>query len=189
MIAQTLVNLGEVVHHRGGLDQAEASYQEALAIFRELGDKGGMAFALAQLGKVELARNDVDKADTLLTESLALRVQVGDKLAIVETLEGLAAVACERGQTAAGVRLFGSTEALRRSLGTPLPASYAGERELTLAAARNFLDEPTFRHEWDRGQSFSLSQAISEASGVHRAPKKSVHVAAAHVLSLPARER
>lgn len=177
MIAHTLGNLGEVKHHQGGLEEAEASHQEALSIFRELGDKGGMAFALAQLGKVSLARNDVNRADTLFTESLALRVQVGDKPAIVETLEGLAAVACERGETAAGVRLFGSTEQLRRSLGTPLPASYMRERELTLAAARASLGGPTFRHEWDRGRAMSLSQAISEANAVHHAPK-SVNMAA-----------
>jgi predicted ATPase/class 3 adenylate cyclase len=170
MIAQTLVNLGEVVHHQGGLEQAEASYQEALSIFRELGDKGGLAFALAQLGKVALARNDINGANELLTESLALRVEVGGRLAIVEGLEGLAAVVCARGDAAAGVRLLGATEALRRSLGLPLPASYAHERELTLAAARAVLGETTFQQEWDCGRALSLDQALSEANEVNHGP-------------------
>jgi predicted ATPase len=173
MIAHALTALGEAVHYQDDLARAEELYQEALALHHELGETLGTALALDQLGKVALARNDTMTASTLLTESLVLRRDVGDKSAVIESLEALAELAGLRGDTARGVLLFGASEALRLTLGAPLPPSYTAERERALAAARAVLSDADFAAAWNRGQTLSLQQAIAEALTLHHAPVKS----------------
>jgi tetratricopeptide (TPR) repeat protein len=162
MTAHALANLGEVRHLQGDVLQAEALYQEALTLFRELGEKRGIAFALLQLGKVKLAQSDLDQATERFVESLTIRREVGEKPAIIESLEALAGIASRRGDAALAVRIFAAADAHRLTLGPPLAASYSGEREQVLADARHFLGEAAFAEVWTRGQVLSLEESVTE---------------------------
>ena len=55
MEAEALTRLGEVCHRQGHHDQAAGYHQEALALFREIGDRGGEADALNGAGETLLA--------------------------------------------------------------------------------------------------------------------------------------
>ena len=58
MTAHALAALGEAVHHQGDVDRAEPLYQEALAHYRELSEKRGVAFAPGPARKLAQSRDD-----------------------------------------------------------------------------------------------------------------------------------
>jgi tetratricopeptide (TPR) repeat protein len=159
--------LAEIVHLQGDISDAERRYQEALSLFREVGEKRGAAFALYQLGRVDLERNDTIRASENFSESLALRQDAGERATIIDSLEGLADVAYKRGDLARAVRLFAATEALRISLGILISSAYGEERNLILTTARSSLGESGYAREWARGQSQSIDEAIVEALNVN----------------------
>src|SRR5262245_65430993 len=81
----------------------------------------------------------------------------------IPALEGLAGVAVTQGLAEQGARLFGASEALRESMGWPLPPVSRADYERDVAAARAQLDEAAFAEEWAAGRALTLEQAIAEA--------------------------
>jgi hypothetical protein len=66
-----------VVYSRDDLGRAAQLTEEAVALMRELGDKGGVALGLCNLGWVALLQNDLDKAAEIFRESLASAWDLG----------------------------------------------------------------------------------------------------------------
>jgi DNA-binding NarL/FixJ family response regulator len=81
----------------------------------------------------------------------------------ISVLEGLAGAAATQGLAEHGARLFGATEALRESLGWPLPPISRADYDREIAAVRAQLEEATFAAAWAAGRALSLDQAIAEA--------------------------
>ena len=90
-VALSLINLG-VVLLAEGLDkdvrekrsdtlyaQAQALFEESLAIRRDLTDRPGIAECLVHLGEVEHCRGNYTKADYLYQQSLEICRELGDK--------------------------------------------------------------------------------------------------------------
>ena len=75
---------------RQGYDlQASQTYQKALVIYRQLGDKAGEAQTLNNLGEVY---NELDRdrqALEVLQPALSLRQQLGDRAGVGETLDNI----------------------------------------------------------------------------------------------------
>jgi predicted ATPase/class 3 adenylate cyclase/DNA-binding CsgD family transcriptional regulator len=65
--------------------------EESVVIYRELGDKRGLAESLADLGWVLSTQNDVVAARTLQEESVALAREVGDRWILAAALRDLGA--------------------------------------------------------------------------------------------------
>jgi Tetratricopeptide repeat len=65
------IGLGVLLILSGGKARAQMLFQQALALFRRLGDKRGIAIAIGYLGHLAALRGDYGKASKLLTESLA----------------------------------------------------------------------------------------------------------------------
>jgi hypothetical protein len=78
-------------------------------------------------------------------------------------LEGLAAVASGEEQAEQAARLFGAAEALRESMGTPLPPVYRACHERHVAAARRACGAAAFAAAWAVGRALSLDEAVAEA--------------------------
>ena len=72
--------------HRNDYTAARALSEESLAIWRELGDKAGIATSLNNLGWVAYHQGDYAAAHALHQESLALRRALGDKRGIAYAL-------------------------------------------------------------------------------------------------------
>jgi len=64
--------------------------EEALALFREVGDKEGAASSLHNMGLLALAQGEFAEARALLEESLALHREVGNKAGMAHSLSALA---------------------------------------------------------------------------------------------------
>jgi ATP/maltotriose-dependent transcriptional regulator MalT len=85
---------GQVPLRQGGYAVADALFEESLALFKEIGDKWGMALSLFRLAQVRfVAQTDQATVNSLLEESLVLCREVGYKV-------GLALSLCLAGQVA-----------------------------------------------------------------------------------------
>ena len=89
----------------GGKGRAEVLFEQALALFRRLGDKRGIAIATGYLGHLAALRGDHGKAGKLLTESLASPQELGDDVSIAPMYNFLGQVrlSAEDNDAAAGL--------------------------------------------------------------------------------------
>jgi hypothetical protein len=65
------IGLGVLFILSGGKARAQVLFEQALVLFRRLGDKHGIAIATGYLCHLAALRGDYEKASKLLTESLA----------------------------------------------------------------------------------------------------------------------
>src|SRR5262249_15131452 len=91
-IARGLLGLGLVEMGRDDR-RADAWLEEALTLFRELGDNWWIAFVLAQLASTTRRQGDCERAKAFAEESLALFKDTGDPWAIAYTRRSLGHVA------------------------------------------------------------------------------------------------
>jgi predicted ATPase/DNA-binding CsgD family transcriptional regulator len=66
------VRLGQVDYFEGRLADAQAHFEAALSVFRELNDQNGMCWTPPWLGAVAYRAGDLDRAQGLIEEGLAL---------------------------------------------------------------------------------------------------------------------
>jgi tetratricopeptide (TPR) repeat protein len=98
-------------------ERANALIEQALALWRELGDKPGMADALLNLGRVARRQGDYERSDKLLLESLALFREQQIMWGIVWALISLADVALDQGAPVQALGPVQEALALTESLG------------------------------------------------------------------------
>jgi tetratricopeptide (TPR) repeat protein len=137
--------------------------EESLALFRDLGDKGGSAMSLRSLGRAATDQGDYRRAAALFDESLALSRDLGDNRDMAAGMEELAAVACAQEQPERAARLFGAAQALREAIGAPRPPADQPRYDRSVAAARAGLGEHAFTAAWAEGRALSVDQALAAA--------------------------
>ncbi len=90
--------------------------EESLAIWRELGDRQGIAVALSNLGLLASDHGDHASARALCEESLTIRRELGDKQGVAISLNNLGVVAYRQGDYVAACTLFHEGLAIFREL-------------------------------------------------------------------------
>jgi predicted ATPase/class 3 adenylate cyclase len=96
----------------------ERHYRESLAIFREIGDRPGLAEALYNLAFVPIARGtDLDGAITLLQEADALYEELGDESGASRAKADIAYVYLMQGRYDSALPLLEEASARSRRLG------------------------------------------------------------------------
>lgn len=114
--AKVLTGAGHLAHNQGDYAAARALFEESLALWREIGNKRGIASALNDLGWMAWRQGDYAAAQVLSAESLALWQELGEKQGIATALTNLGWLAHHQGDYAAARALFEETLALRRVL-------------------------------------------------------------------------
>jgi predicted ATPase/DNA-binding SARP family transcriptional activator len=115
--AEALYGAGWLAHDQGEYGPAQALIEEGLAIFRELGDKGGIATSLGGLGKVAHHQGDYGAARALYEECLTIQRELGNKGGNVLTRTGLGGVARAQGDYGAARAIFEEALAIHRERG------------------------------------------------------------------------
>ncbi|MFI6587235.1 BTAD domain-containing putative transcriptional regulator [Embleya sp. NPDC050493] len=138
------VGLGLGARRAGDLAAAERHLRNALEWNRRLHEDYGVPFygvtlLLAELGFVAELRGDAVGARELHAEGLAAARASGDPRAVALALEGLAGVEAISGRPAEAATLLGRADALRASIGAPLPVAERGDVTRIEAAARGAL--------------------------------------------------
>ncbi len=143
-VAWSLNNLGGISLIEGRFVAARALLEESLNIFRELGDRGGAASVLNQLGGMKSLQGDYAAAQALLEDGLRIFSELGDTEGVAANLRALAAVRLEMAAAEPAVHLWGAAEALRESIGAPLPPNEQEEYEHQVGQARAVLGGDAF---------------------------------------------
>ena len=89
---------GQIAQQRQNWAEAERLYQEALAIYRELGDEEVEAIALNDLGSVAQEQKEYDRAESYFKQALAIAEKLGLKQeqAYISGNLGSIALECDR---------------------------------------------------------------------------------------------
>jgi len=102
LLAEALTNFGYVPEpNRSASSGLSAGgrpfFEEAIDLYRELGDRGGLANAIGALAMYRIRAGDLDGARPLVEESLALARAADNRFAIGWSLFGLAQIAYRDG--------------------------------------------------------------------------------------------
>lgn len=95
--AKALHGAGVLTWSQSDYARATALFGESLALWQELGDKGGMARALNSLGVLASDQGDYARAQSFYEQSLALQRVLGDTAGVAAALTNLGLLALERG--------------------------------------------------------------------------------------------
>jgi tetratricopeptide (TPR) repeat protein len=162
-MALGLGHLGNLACDWGEYERAATYYEESLTLYRELGDKRGIAFALTNLGHTAHALGEAREAAAHYRESLPLCRSIANSMGICMNLVGLARLATLAGHPIRAARLCGAAAALRDSIeAAPAPADRALV-ERAVAEARAILPDESFAAHWSAGQALPSEAAIAEA--------------------------
>jgi predicted ATPase/serine/threonine protein kinase/DNA-binding CsgD family transcriptional regulator len=163
--AESLAFLGQIALHRGDDTMAHLLLEESVTLARELGNPWGIAKSLAVLARVLTVQGDDTTARAFYEESLAM---ASDKREIASGLEGLAGVVVAQGTVGSflaealwAARLWGAAEALRETIGAPIPPVYHADYEHAVTAARTQLGEKSFAAAWAEGRTMTPEQALA----------------------------
>ena len=81
-VASLRGTLGDVVRSRGEHERAKELFEESVRLYREIGDRWGVAWSLGSLANVAGDRGDHEQAKRLYEEGLALSRRLGDASAL-----------------------------------------------------------------------------------------------------------
>ena len=97
-LAVSLNEMGNVQAQLGKTKDAQASFQEALKIRRDIGDKRGVGATLLDFGNFVDDRGDHDQALKLYKESLQIQRDIGNESLQAICLNNIGSVYSEKGQ-------------------------------------------------------------------------------------------
>jgi predicted ATPase len=117
----------------GSPERTTRLFEESAALFRQAGDKSGLAQALAGVGVGALMQGELERPRALLEESLKLYRELEDKIGIGSVLAHLAMVFLHRGDYAQAARYFEEALSLSRETGHR-HSGYLSLRNLALMA-------------------------------------------------------
>jgi tetratricopeptide (TPR) repeat protein len=165
-MARSLHNLGSLALQQANHARAKELLEEVLQLNRELGDRNGIAGTLESLGVIAQRVGDFERATQLHGEGLRLLRQLGNKDGMAGVLVNLAAVAEIQQEHERATRLLSAADTTWTSLGTVADHLHKETLDDVSQAARNALGSGAYEAAWQRGQTMTLEQAVSDALGV-----------------------
>jgi predicted ATPase len=100
----------------GDIPEAKRQLEEALSLFRELGDEDNIARSIAELGGVAVSEDDLDRAVELYEETAILFERLGRTVRLAVVLANLAAIAAQRNDQAAALEYGERAIAIQREI-------------------------------------------------------------------------
>jgi predicted ATPase/class 3 adenylate cyclase/Flp pilus assembly protein TadD len=115
--ARALRGLASLAVDQGDYERAGTSAEEALALYRGLGDDKGVADCLGELGWASIYRGDYERAAALFEEGLAAARESDDAWSIAFALNALSVLAGNRNDFERAEALWEEALALGRKVG------------------------------------------------------------------------
>lgn len=143
---------GQMALRQGDPTTAHSLLEESARLYQEVGSRHGLAESLAHLSRADTALGEWTAAQARCEKSLAIGKELNNRGLSALCLEGLALLAVGQGTFARAAQLWGEAEALRQSVGMPMPLIERAEYDRAVAVARSHLDEATFAAAWNQGR-------------------------------------
>jgi predicted ATPase/Flp pilus assembly protein TadD len=154
--AKALRGLARLAVEQGDYERAETSAEEALSLYRGLGDQRGVSDSLGELGWASMYRGDFDGAEVLLEESLAAARESDDAWSIARALNALSIIAGNPDDFERVEALWQEALALGRKL---------GDRQRVMAVLLNMGYATMVRGDFERAEALlEESLAMSRES-------------------------
>lgn len=158
--AKLLTGSGSIAFSHGNYLVASAQHEQALALYRELADPAGSAFALNNLGLALVYRGYYSRARVLLEESLSLYRQADNKWGLAVVLGNLGSGEALQGHLEESINLF--EEGL-------VFARVAGDSRLVAFGLHNLGDVARYHGDYARArmlleESLTLTRDLGEKS-------------------------
>jgi predicted ATPase/class 3 adenylate cyclase/Tfp pilus assembly protein PilF len=115
--AEALRAAAVMAFQQGDYRNAEPLAEQALAIFRGLGEARGIALTLSHLVEIGAGRGELERATTVGEESVSVARTLGNEHVLARALACLAQPLCEQGKYAQAMGANDEALALRRKLG------------------------------------------------------------------------
>ena len=106
-------------------------------------------------------QGDLEAAEQLYRESFVILLEIHDREFVPSCLEGLATAKARQSELAWAARLWGSAEAQREAIGTPIAPIYLAGYQQAVANARIQLGEEAFARAWSQGRAMTPEQALT----------------------------
>ena len=170
--AKVLIAAGRLATVQTEYATAQGFFEEALTIYRNLGDNHGIAAVLTLLGNMARPQGNSVAARPLYAESLAICRQLGDKQGIAASLNGLGNVAVQEGDFAAARPLYEESLAISREFGDKhriaaalnnLGAVAERQGDYAVGAA---LQKESLAIAWELGNTVGILPPIDNLGGV-----------------------
>ena len=117
--AAALTAAGELAERHTDYDAATARYEEALPLWRDLGDTRGMAATLDGLAETAMRQGDYDRAAELRKQGIAFWRDLNDTMKLADSLGSLGALVLDQGHVEQAQALCAESLALWREVGDP----------------------------------------------------------------------
>ncbi len=153
--------LGVVTWLQGDVARARSLLEESLLVLKEMGERGLIAPVYLLQGLISLSQGDAAAARVKLQESLQIARELDYQWDIAQGLEGGAAWMAAQGEPVRAVWYLSAAQALRETIGTPLPSFFQALHEFTLASVRAHLREQAVARAWEEGRTTAPEQALT----------------------------
>jgi predicted ATPase/DNA-binding winged helix-turn-helix (wHTH) protein len=163
--AKSLNWAGALAWKQGDYSAAQTSYEQCLAIRRELGDRRGIGAVLNNQGLLAYEQGDYVSARVLHEESLAIDRELGDRWGVAVSLIHLGSLAMMQGDYPVGRALNEESLAIFRELGDRGHIANAIRSLGTLCSQEG--DHAAARARYD--ESLAICRELGDRSGIARA--------------------
>lgn len=164
-LATSHLNLGLALLHVGEPGRADATFQEALHLYRQLGDDIFAARATNQGAQAALMRGDIERAEQLARDALAAFAEQDERQGIADALETMAAIVAARSEIERAAILRGAAAAIRETIAAqPAPFERVIAARFTEPLERGTSAEQ-WRASWEAGHALTREAAVEYALG------------------------
>jgi predicted ATPase len=160
--AKALNGAGGLAQDLGHYEEARSLYGGSLAIWRELGDKRGIAYSLGNLGSVASHTGEYSVARSFYEQTLALGHELEDMWSVAMALNHLGILALYQGQYAEARSLYEESLSIRRELGDK--RSIAGSLSNLGIVARNEGDYGRARSRYT--EALTINRELGDKQGI-----------------------
>ncbi|HEX9090405.1 MAG TPA: tetratricopeptide repeat protein [Anaerolineales bacterium] len=153
---------GVLSYYEGNLEAAAARLSETVSMARKGQFLPDLARSLLTLGLVRLRQGDIPQATKLLHESLGTYQEIGLRLGFAIAFEALAMASLAQAEQEQALRLLSTANALRKSLGAPVPPVDQPVYDSAINSLRERFGEAKFTALWGQAATRPCEELVEE---------------------------